>query len=64
MYEKQLYGSMYRTQAGSIQSVALNSADFVEELLRQDDRFPSRGDMALWTEYRDMRGYGYGPFTE
>ncbi|KAG5283388.1 hypothetical protein AALO_G00041520 [Alosa alosa] len=64
VYEKQLYGSMYRACAGSVQSVAVNSADLVEELFRNDDKFPSRGDMALWTEYRDMRGYGYGPFTE
>ncbi|KAL2082794.1 hypothetical protein ACEWY4_022612 [Coilia grayii] len=64
VYEKHLYGSMYRACAGSLSSIALNSADLVEELLRQDDKFPSRGDMALWTEYRDMRGFGYGPFTE
>jgi len=35
-----------------------------EELLRKDEKFPCRGDMTLWTEYRDMRGIGYGPFTE
>ncbi|XP_063078339.1 sterol 26-hydroxylase, mitochondrial-like [Engraulis encrasicolus] len=64
VYEKRLYGPMYRKCAGSISSVALSSAELVEELLRQDDKFPSRGDMELWTEYRDARGFGYGPFTE
>ncbi|KAM4608995.1 sterol 26-hydroxylase, mitochondrial [Polymixia lowei] len=61
IYEKQLYGPMYR---GGFKSVSLNSVKLLEEILRQDEKFPSRGDMSLWTEYRDMRGLGYGPFTE
>ncbi|XP_056321654.1 sterol 26-hydroxylase, mitochondrial-like [Danio aesculapii] len=64
LYEKQLYGPLYKINAGNFQSVALNSVDLLEELLRKDEKFPSRGDMTLWTEYRDMKGIGYGPFTE
>ncbi|XP_071396574.1 sterol 26-hydroxylase, mitochondrial [Centroberyx affinis] len=61
VYEKQLYGPIYR---GGLKSVCVNSAKLLEEVLRKDEKFPSRGDMSLWTEYRDMRGLGYGPFTE
>ncbi|KAM9448019.1 sterol 26-hydroxylase, mitochondrial-like isoform 1-T1 [Salvelinus alpinus] len=64
VYEKQLYGPMYKVGMGRFNSIALNSVELLEELLRKDEKFPSRGDMSLWTEYRDLRGIGYGPFTE
>ncbi|XP_037542222.1 sterol 26-hydroxylase, mitochondrial [Nematolebias whitei] len=61
IYEKQLYGPIYKS---GFKSVSINTPELLEELLRKDEKFPSRGDMSLWTEYRDMRGLGYGPFTE
>ncbi|MEQ2295896.1 hypothetical protein AMECASPLE_019305 [Ameca splendens] len=61
LYEKQLYGPMYRNQ---LNSVSVNTPQLLEEVVRNDGTFPTRGDMSLWTEYRDMRGHGYGPFTE
>ncbi|KAJ8351652.1 hypothetical protein SKAU_G00231280 [Synaphobranchus kaupii] len=64
MYEKQLYGPIYKVRVGNYRSIVLNSVELLEELLRKDEKFPSRGDMSLWTEYRDMKGIGYGPFTE
>ncbi|XP_062862055.1 sterol 26-hydroxylase, mitochondrial-like isoform X2 [Trichomycterus rosablanca] len=63
LYEKQLHGTMYKVKAGSSPTVALNTVELLEELLRKDDKFPCRGDMSLWVEYRDMRGLGYGPVT-
>ncbi|KAJ8247069.1 hypothetical protein GJAV_G00258410 [Gymnothorax javanicus] len=64
VYEKKLYGPIYKKKMGNYESVTLSSAELLEELLRKDERFPCRGDMTIWTEYRDMRGIGYGPFTE
>lgn len=61
LYEKGLYGSIFRDGLGT---VAVNSAELLEEVLRRDERFPVRGDMSLWKEYRDTKGIGYGPFTE
>uniref|UniRef100_A0A3B3ZNL7 Cytochrome P450, family 27, subfamily A, polypeptide 7 n=1 Tax=Periophthalmus magnuspinnatus TaxID=409849 RepID=A0A3B3ZNL7_9GOBI len=58
---KSLYGSMFRDGLGT---VALGSAELLEEVLRRDEKFPVRGDMSLWKEYRDTQGIGYGPFTE
>ncbi|XP_058248817.1 sterol 26-hydroxylase, mitochondrial-like [Hemibagrus wyckioides] len=64
LYEKQLYGPMYKVRGGNKHTIALNSVELLEELMRKDDKFPMREDMALWTEYRDMHGLGYGPLTE
>ncbi|KAJ8282579.1 hypothetical protein COCON_G00050980 [Conger conger] len=64
VYEKQLYGPIYKIRVGNYRSIVLSSAELLEELLRKDEKFPCRGDMSIWTEYRDMKGIGYGPFTE
>ncbi|XP_060786560.1 sterol 26-hydroxylase, mitochondrial-like [Neoarius graeffei] len=64
LYEKQLYGPMYKIRDGNGQKIALNSAELLEELMRKDDKFPCRADTTVWTEYRDMNGLGYGPITE
>nr|XP_046259322.1 sterol 26-hydroxylase, mitochondrial isoform X2 [Scatophagus argus] len=61
IYEKQRYGPIFRD---GMNGVCVNTPKLLEEVLRNDDKFPVRGDMSLWKEYRDMRGYGYGPFTE
>lgn len=61
LYEKALHGRIFRDGLGT---VAVNSAELLEEVLRRDERFPVRGDMSLWKEYRDTQGIGYGPFTE
>ncbi|KAI5628093.1 sterol 26-hydroxylase, mitochondrial [Silurus asotus] len=63
LYEKQLYGPMYKIKSGNSYKIFLNSVELLEEVMRKDDKFPSRGD-TLWNEYRDMKGLGYGPATE
>lgn len=59
--EKERYGPIYRN---GMNAVSVSTAKLLEEVLRNDDKFPNRGDMSIWKEYRDLRGYGYGPFTE
>lgn len=59
--EKTRYGPIYRN---GMNAVSVSTAKLLEEVLRNDDKFPNRGDMSIWKEYRDLRGYGYGPFTE
>ncbi|MEQ2260495.1 hypothetical protein XENORESO_019443 [Xenotaenia resolanae] len=61
IYEKKLYGPIYKNGR---KAVSVTTPQLLEELMRKDERFPSRGDMSLWTEYRELRGLGYGPFTE
>ncbi|XP_058469399.1 sterol 26-hydroxylase, mitochondrial-like [Solea solea] len=60
IYEKRRYGPIYRD---GFKSVSVNTPQLLEEVMRHDDKFPCRGDMSLWKDYRDMRGVGYGPFT-
>ncbi|XP_028991534.1 sterol 26-hydroxylase, mitochondrial [Betta splendens] len=60
IYQKQQYGPIYRDR---VNGVVINSPQHLEELLRNEDKFPSRGDMSIWKDYRDMRGFGDGPFT-
>ncbi|XP_077391956.1 sterol 26-hydroxylase, mitochondrial isoform X2 [Festucalex cinctus] len=60
LYEKQLYGPIYKD---ALKSVTLNTPKLLEQVLRSDEKFPCRGDMSFWKEYRDMKGFGYGPFT-
>nr|XP_033474229.1 sterol 26-hydroxylase, mitochondrial isoform X2 [Epinephelus lanceolatus] len=61
IYNKQRYGPMFRDPTNAI---CVNTPKLLEEVLRNDEKFPSRGDMSIWKEYRDMKGIGYGPFTE
>ncbi|CAK6963720.1 sterol 26-hydroxylase%2C mitochondrial [Scomber scombrus] len=61
IYEKQLYGPIYKD---GMKAVSLNTPQLLEELMRNEDKYPCRGDMSFWKDYRDMRGFGYGPFTE
>ncbi|KAL6484501.1 hypothetical protein MHYP_G00065460 [Metynnis hypsauchen] len=64
LYEKKLYGHMFKVVSGQMHTIAISSAELLEELLRKEEKFPRRGDMTIWTEYRDEKGLGYGPFTE
>lgn len=59
--EKERHGPIYWN---GLNAVSICTAKLLEEVLRNDDKFPNRGDMSMWKEYRDLRGYGYGPFTE
>ncbi|XP_059198322.1 sterol 26-hydroxylase, mitochondrial [Centropristis striata] len=61
IYHKQRYGPIYRNAE---KSVCVNTPKLLEEVLRNDEKFPSRGELAPWKEYREMGGFGYGPFTE
>ncbi|XP_074550251.1 sterol 26-hydroxylase, mitochondrial-like [Halichoeres trimaculatus] len=58
--EKQHLGHIFRD---GMKSVSVNTPQLLEEILRNDEKFPCRGDMSVWTEYREMKGFGYGPFT-
>ncbi|XP_053352639.1 sterol 26-hydroxylase, mitochondrial-like [Clarias gariepinus] len=64
LYEKQLYGPMFKVSNGKFHTISLCNVELLEELMRKDETFPCRSDMTLWTEYRDMKDLGYGPFTQ
>ena len=43
--------------------VNLASAPLLEQVMRQEGKYPVRDDMKLWKEHRDQQGLSYGPFT-
>ncbi|XP_008110475.2 sterol 26-hydroxylase, mitochondrial isoform X2 [Anolis carolinensis] len=61
---KKMYGPMWKSWFGSNVNVNIGSAETLEEVVRQEGKYPIRSDMALWKEHRDKRHLPYGPFTE
>ncbi|XP_027141554.1 sterol 26-hydroxylase, mitochondrial-like [Larimichthys crocea] len=57
IYEKQRHGPIYKD---ALKSVCITTPKLMEEIMRNDDKFPNRGDMSLWQEHRNLRGFGYG----
>ncbi|KAM6178403.1 sterol 26-hydroxylase, mitochondrial [Rhynchocyon petersi] len=60
---KAKYGPIWITHIGSQSYVNLASAPLLEQVMRQEGKYPMRNDMALWKEHRDQQGLCYGPFT-
>lgn len=60
---KAKYGPMWLTRAGPQTHVNLASAPLLEQVMRQEGKYPVRNDMELWKEHRDQQGLSYGLFT-
>ncbi|XP_027444841.1 sterol 26-hydroxylase, mitochondrial isoform X2 [Zalophus californianus] len=60
---KAKYGPMWVTRIGPQSLVNLASAPLLEQVMRQEGKYPVRHDMELWKEHRDQQGLAYGPFT-
>nr|XP_034983049.1 sterol 26-hydroxylase, mitochondrial [Zootoca vivipara] len=58
------YGPIWRSWFGPLVNINIGGPEVLEELLRQEGKYPIRSDMALWKEHRDIRHLPYGPFTE
>ncbi|KFP82663.1 hypothetical protein N310_09230, partial [Acanthisitta chloris] len=61
---RRLYGPIWKSTFGHYQNINIGSPVVLEQLLRQEGKYPMRSDMALWKEHRDTRRLPYGPFTE
>ncbi|XP_006008961.1 sterol 26-hydroxylase, mitochondrial-like isoform X3 [Latimeria chalumnae] len=57
---KKIYGLIWRSQFGPYDIVNVASAELIEQVLRQEGKYPVRTDLPHWREYRDLRGQAYG----
>ncbi|MXQ79268.1 hypothetical protein E5288_WYG000516 [Bos mutus] len=60
---KAKYGPIWINRVGPQMHVHLASAPLLEQVMRQEGKYPVRDDMKLWKEHRDQQGLSYGPFT-
>ncbi|XP_032493862.1 sterol 26-hydroxylase, mitochondrial isoform X1 [Phocoena sinus] len=60
---KAKYGPIWINRLGPQIHVNLASAPLLEQVMRQEGKYPVRNDMELWREHRDQQGLTYGPFT-
>ncbi|XP_008582709.1 PREDICTED: sterol 26-hydroxylase, mitochondrial, partial [Galeopterus variegatus] len=59
---KATYGPIWISYVGSHSYVNLASAPLLEQVMRQEGKYPIRNEMDLWKEHRDQQGLAYGPF--
>ncbi|XP_025051106.1 sterol 26-hydroxylase, mitochondrial [Alligator sinensis] len=64
LISKQAYGPLWKSSLGPYTNINVACPELLEQVLRQEGKYPVRSDMALWKEHRDARGLPYGPFTE
>ncbi|XP_004427620.1 PREDICTED: sterol 26-hydroxylase, mitochondrial [Ceratotherium simum simum] len=60
---KAKYGPIWITRRGPRLYVNLASAPLLEQVMRQEGKYPVRDYMDLWKEHRDLHGLAYGPLT-
>ncbi|KAM5229366.1 sterol 26-hydroxylase, mitochondrial [Ctenodactylus gundi] len=60
---KAKYGPIWTSTLGSQLQVNLASASLLEQVMRQEGKYPIRDHMELWKAHRDHHGLKYGPFT-
>uniref|UniRef100_A0A8D0EI41 Cytochrome P450 family 27 subfamily A member 1 n=1 Tax=Strix occidentalis caurina TaxID=311401 RepID=A0A8D0EI41_STROC len=64
LMSRRIYGPIWKSTFGHYENINIGSPVVLEQLLRQEGKYPMRSDMALWKEHRDTRHLPYGPFTE
>ncbi|KAI1899125.1 hypothetical protein AGOR_G00058320 [Albula goreensis] len=57
---RRLYGPIWRSRFGPFDVVNVATPELIEQVIRQEGRYPVRTDLPHWKEYRDMRGQAYG----
>lgn len=62
--QKNLFGPIWRSQFGPFDIVNVASPELIEEVIRQEGKYPLRCDLPHWKEYRDLRGQAYGLHVE
>ncbi|XP_062908607.1 sterol 26-hydroxylase, mitochondrial [Mobula hypostoma] len=61
---KKKFGPIWKSSIGDLSVIHVADSDMIEEILRQEGKYPIRAYMPHWREYREMRGHSYGPLCE
>ncbi|XP_067890927.1 cytochrome P450 isoform X1 [Heterodontus francisci] len=64
LVQKMMFGPIWKSKFGPLTVVNVASADLIEQILRQEGKYPVRAYMPHWREYRKLRGHAYGPLCE
>ncbi|XP_078083984.1 cytochrome P450 [Mustelus asterias] len=62
--QKKWFGPIWMSKFGPLTVVNVASADLIEQILRQEGKYPVRSYMPHWRMYRELRGHAYGPLCE
>ncbi|XP_048455145.1 cytochrome P450 isoform X3 [Rhincodon typus] len=62
--QKKMFGPIWKNKFGPITVINVATADLIEQVLRQEGKYPVRALMPHWREYRELRGQAYGPLCE
>ncbi|XP_038646033.1 cytochrome P450 [Scyliorhinus canicula] len=62
--QKKMFGPIWKIRFGPLTVINVASADLIEQILRQEGKYPLRAYMPHWRAYREMRGHAYGPLCE
>uniref|UniRef100_V9KHM1 Sterol 26-hydroxylase, mitochondrial-like protein n=1 Tax=Callorhinchus milii TaxID=7868 RepID=V9KHM1_CALMI len=61
---KEIFGPIWKSQFGPLIVINVANAELIEQILRQEGKYPLRSYMPHWREYRELRGHAYGPLCE
>lgn len=59
-----IWGPLWKSKFGPMRLVNVASAELIEQVMRQEGRYPVRTDMPHWRSYRELRNRAHGPLTE
>ncbi|XP_075447715.1 25-hydroxyvitamin D-1 alpha hydroxylase, mitochondrial isoform X2 [Ascaphus truei] len=60
---KAKYGPVWKASFGPILTVHVADPALIEQVLRQEGKYPIRSDLSSWKDYRLCRGHAYGLLT-
>ncbi|XP_069052709.1 sterol 26-hydroxylase, mitochondrial-like isoform X2 [Lepisosteus oculatus] len=64
LINKKKYGTLWLSEVRGHKAVNVADPHLIEQVLRNEGRFPSRGDIKEWKEHRRLQGLEFGPILK